>query len=117
MNFIDTDNLRSFFDEKQAGSVVHVLGADRYDAAHIPGSVNVSLAAPEFVARVGSNVENKDSTVIVYSDGPGCDASTIAAHKLMDAGYTDVRCYAPGIEGWRDAGLPLRGNQVPADAN
>lgn len=113
---IDTNQLKSFLDEKHPGSIVCVRSANRYEAAHIPGSVNVPLDAAEFVTRVGSYVENKDSTVIVYSDGPDCEASNTAARKLENSGYTDIRRYTPGIEGWREAGHTLRGNQVPTDA-
>jgi rhodanese-related sulfurtransferase len=31
----------------------------------------------------------------------------IAAHVLRKLGYTDVRDYAEGKQGWREAGLPL----------
>ncbi len=114
---IDTNQLKSFLDEKHPGTVVCVLGPNRYEAAHIPGSVNVPLDAAEFVTRVGSYVENKDSTVIVYSEGPECDAAGNAARKLENSGYTDIRCYTPGIEGWREDGLPLRGEQVSTNAS
>ena len=43
--------------------------------------------------------------VVTYCTGPTCANSHIAARKLEELGYTNVRVYAGGKQAWRDAGF------------
>jgi len=90
-----------------AGSVtvVEALPAAYYEDAHLPGAINiphteVRKLAPELLPA-------KDAAIVVYCANEPCPNSGIAAHVLGKLGYTDVRDYAEGKQGWRDAGLPL----------
>jgi rhodanese-related sulfurtransferase len=94
-------------DAVEAGTVtvVEALPASYYEEGHIPGAINiphteVRKLAPELLA-------DKDAAVVVYCANEPCPNSGIAAHVLRKLGYTDVRDYAEGKQGWREAGLPL----------
>jgi hypothetical protein len=43
----------------------------------------------------------------VYCANLPCQNSTIAAERLVELGYTDVREYAEGKQDWIEAGYPI----------
>jgi len=56
-------------------------------------------------ARVsGEHKVSRDAVIIVYCGGPQCHQSTQAAQKLGELGYTNVRTFKNGLEGWKAAG-------------
>jgi rhodanese-related sulfurtransferase len=83
----------------------NVLTDEYFHGEMIPGSRRVPLDA------VGREVResglSKDAEVIVYCAGPKCPQSHMAAEKLQTLGYTNVRAYEGGLEGWKDAGHDL----------
>jgi rhodanese-related sulfurtransferase len=46
----------------------------------------------------------KDAEIITYCGGPKCSQSLQAALKLSELGYTNVRAFDEGLEGWKAAG-------------
>jgi len=112
MNTIDANELREFLTGKSSGPVINVLDHDQYESKHIPGSINIPLEAADFVSRVGSAVANKDKPVVVYCASSDCHASEEAAAQLEEAGFTDVRDYRPGVEGWEQQGFELEGSDA-----
>jgi len=72
------------------------------DGRRIPGAKSLS---PEATAEEAAKlIPSKDATVIAYCAGPKCPAGKKLAEKLISLGYTDVRDYHDGIQGWVDAG-------------
>ncbi len=51
---------------------------------------------------------DKSRTVVVFCLSEMCWLSYNASVRLAQAGFTDVRWYREGNEGWRAAGLPTR---------
>jgi rhodanese-related sulfurtransferase len=47
---------------------------------------------------------SKDAEIVTYCAGPACSQSTQAARTLTDLGFTNVRAYTDGLEGWKAAG-------------
>lgn len=61
--------------------------------------------------RVPERVRNKDIPIVVFC---GINQrSPFAAERLMQMGYTNVKNYKDGFISWRDAGLPVKGDNAP----
>jgi len=54
---------------------------------------------------------DKDAAIVTYCSNAACANSGQVATKLATLGYTNVRKYAEGKDGWREAGLFF---EVPA---
>jgi S1-C subfamily serine protease/rhodanese-related sulfurtransferase len=63
-------------------------------------------ASPEGVAEACAALP-RDQPVVAYDDSPEEEASSEAARRLMQAGYTRVAVLAGGFAAWQAAGLPL----------
>lgn len=85
--------------------VLDTLGGDYYAAQHLPGAQ--PLVEGEVDARVAELVPDTTTPVVTYCSNPACANSTRVARRLEQLGYTSVRKYAEGIEGWIEAGLPV----------
>jgi len=82
-----------------------------YVAGHIPGARNVAPppdAPPsEYVAAVERLVDgDKSKALVLYCNGPFCQASRQISERLVAAGFTNVRRYQLGIPIWRALGGP-----------
>jgi rhodanese-related sulfurtransferase len=82
---------------------LHVLNVqtDQYFAGElIPGSRHVPLDA----IKPGALELGKDAEIVTYCAGPACSQAAEAARKLTELGYTNVRTYTEGLQGWKAAG-------------
>lgn len=87
--------------------VINVLDAEHFQEKHIPGSINIPLDSDNFADQVAERLGSKSDPVIVYCASEQCDASTKAATRLESAGFTDIRDFEPGVQGWEDAGFRI----------
>jgi rhodanese-related sulfurtransferase len=78
-----------------------------YARAHVPGAFNLPhrLISPETTAAIP-----RDKLIVTYCDGVGCNASTKAALKLAELGFT-VKEMVGGIDWWRRDGHPVHGTE------
>lgn len=78
-----------------------------FDAGHIP-TAKVLDAPPEQQVAAALSLAGGDKTkpLVLYCNGPFCQASRRLAEKLADAGFTNVRRYQLGIPVWRALGGP-----------
>ena len=74
-----------------------------WDHGHIKGAIH--LPAAEIPERAAGLIPAR-SMVVVYSWGPGCNGSAVAALALAELGYS-VREMIGGIEYWSRNGLPI----------
>lgn len=93
------------------GLIVDARSPELYAVGYIDGAVSLPLAEidaalPDFIARV-----DKNRTLVIYCSGFGCPDSFDLAMRLIEAGYTDVRVFEGGYPEWRDAGLPVAGDE------
>jgi rhodanese-related sulfurtransferase len=78
-----------------------------YVAGHIPGARNVDAPPSEYVAAVERLVGgDKSKALVLYCNGPFCQASKRISEQLVAAGFTNVRRYQLGIPIWRSVGGP-----------
>jgi rhodanese-related sulfurtransferase len=84
--------------------VIDVVDQELFKRAHIPGSRNVPVREADFVSRVGSLVNGRDTTIVVYSAARGARVLRSAAKALSKAGYSEVFAYEGGLRDWIAAG-------------
>ena len=91
---------------RAAGSAPLVIDT-RSDASwrqgRIPGAVHIPNA--DLAARIVEVAADRDTAIVVYCWGPGCNGSTRAALTLARLGYRDVRELIGGFEYWAREGL------------
>ena len=81
-----------------------VLQSDSYSNGHIEGAISFPL---DTINK--GNAKNKipqDSHVVVYCASFKCPASTVAAKKLSEFGYS-VLDYKGGLQEWQEKGNGL----------
>jgi rhodanese-related sulfurtransferase len=108
---ISTNELRAALAHRSA-AVLDTRPHAEFAMGHIPGALNVS-AKPGFpasmyisdVAEIGRVLGGrKDTSIILYCNGPFCGKSKRLADELLADGYTKVRRYQLGIPVWRALG-------------
>jgi len=83
-----------------------------YNAAHIPGSINVPRGILEMACDYGYEetepelVQARDREVVIVCRSG--NRSVLAAHTLQRMGYENVLSLKTGLRGWSDYEQPLR---------
>lgn len=105
INTILTEELKQRLEQTDRLEFWNVLTDDYFSGEMIPGSRRVQLD------RVGRELHesnlSKNTEIIVYCGGPKCPQSRMAAEKLQEFGYNNVRAYEGGLEEWKAAGHPV----------
>jgi rhodanese-related sulfurtransferase len=85
--------------------VVEALPEMYYRKAHLPGAINIPHdRVDELAPRL---LPDKTAAIVVYCANAPCKNSGIAAARLVELGYRDVRDYHEGKQDWIEAGLPV----------
>lgn len=104
---VSTDEMRRILAQKSA-VVIDTRTRAEFDAGHIPGSHVLSVPPAEAVATVTRMVDgDKSKPLVLYCNGPFCQASRRLGDQLADDGFTNVRRYQLGIPVWRALGGPV----------
>lgn len=82
----------------------------KYQQAFIPSAL--SLPKAEFEAKKGLLPEDKNIPLVFYCGGYKCKLSHESATLALSMGYKNVSVYAAGEPAWKEAGLPLWGNEA-----
>lgn len=85
--------------------VAEALDLPYYESGHLPGAIALPLSRVVEIAR--ARLHDRAAPIVVYCASSTCQNSGIAAAKLRELGYADVRVYQGGKADWKDAGLPL----------
>jgi rhodanese-related sulfurtransferase len=103
---VSTEQLRRILADNSA-IVLDTRTRDEFDAGHIPGARYLDAPAAGQVAAVERIVGgNKDAALVLYCNGPFCQASRRLAEQLAAKGFRNVRRYQLGIPVWRALGGP-----------
>src|SRR5512141_3136506 len=103
---VSTEQLRQILTDGSA-IVLDTRPRVEFDAGHIPGAHVLDVAPHEqtFAAERLAN-GNKEAGLVIYCNGPYCQASRRLADQLTAAGFTNVRRYQLGMPVWRALGGP-----------
>ncbi len=96
--------------EKETYLLVDARPAIKYRKSFIPTAVN--LPNTEFDQKKGLLPADKSVLMIFYCGGADCLLSHKAAKAAMALGYDNVKVYSAGEPVWREAGLPLWGEEA-----
>jgi rhodanese-related sulfurtransferase len=103
---VSTEQLRRILADESA-TVIDTRTRLEFEAGHIPGARSLDGPPSGQVAAVERLVNgNKGKALVLYCNGPYCQASRRLADKLVAAGFTNVRRYQLGIPVWRALGGP-----------
>lgn len=105
MKALKREELQGMLKKHEPFVLINVLGAERFEKEHIPGSINVPLGNIEEYAK--KKLLDKGEKIVVYCAGFQCRASPNASKKLEEIGYTNVYDFEGGMEDWKDAGYPV----------
>lgn len=110
---INTEQLKAIAQQDKGTVLLDIRSADEIDAQggtmDLPRVHNVERGWLEY--QIGDRVPNKDTPIVVF-----CGSnmrSPLTAHLLTQMGYTNVKNYQDGYVFWRDAGLPVKGDNAP----
>jgi rhodanese-related sulfurtransferase len=76
-------------------------GSKSYANGHIPGAIDFEGCKTNLTKRLPTD---KAALVVAYCGGPKCLAYQTGAAAATKLGYTNVKHFAGGISGWKDAG-------------
>src|SRR6266487_847804 len=103
---VSTEQVRRILADGSA-IILDTRKRSEYVAGHIPGARNVDVPPSASVAAVERLVSgDKNKALVLYCNGPFCQASRRLSEQLVAAGFTNVRRYQLGIPIWRALGGP-----------
>lgn len=110
-NIITRDELKGLIDRGQPLTIVEALPEKYYRKAHLPGALH--LPHDQVDALAATLLPDRTADIVVYCANLPCPNSVIAAERLSELGYVNVREYAEGKQDWLDAGYPIE-QGIPA---
>ena len=99
---ITTDELKKAISEKKV-VLLDVNGTESWRQAHIPGAINFEKVEKNLAAKLPAD---KNTLIVAYCGNERCTAYRAGAQAAKKLGYTNVKHYAKGIQGWVKAGAP-----------
>jgi rhodanese-related sulfurtransferase len=103
---VSTEQLRKVLMDGSA-ILIDTRSRAEFDAGHIPGARTLDAAPDQQIAAVERLAGgNKAAALVLYCNGPYCQASRRLGENLAAAGFTNVRRYQLGIPIWRALGGP-----------
>lgn len=85
-------------------TLLDVNGSESFKEGRIPGAIDY-LAHKQKLAAVLP--KQKDALIVAYCGNEYCNAYLAAATAAKELGYTNVKHYAPGIDGWMKSGAKV----------
>ena len=105
---ISTGEMRRIL-ASRAALVIDTRSQAEFEAGHIPGSRHIEAAGDQFPIAVEKALGGDRSRLIVlYCNGPYCQASRRMGQQLVKAGFTNVKRYQLGLPVWRALGGPVQ---------
>jgi len=89
---------------KKAAVILDVNGSDSFAEGRIPGAIDFVANQKKLAALLP---KDKNALVVAYCGNEQCTAYQAAASAAVALGYTNVKHYAPGIDGWKKSGAKI----------
>lgn len=89
---------------KKSAVILDVNGSESFAEGRIPGAIDY-IANEAKLAKLLP--KDKGALVVAYCGNEQCSAYQAAASAAVALGYTNVKHYAPGIDGWKKSGAKI----------
>src|SRR4051812_46950599 len=89
---------------KKSVTLLDANGTDSFKEGRIPGAIDFIAQEKQIAAMLP---KNKDALIVAYCGNEYCPAYEAAATTAIKLGYTNVKHYAPGIDGWKKSGAEV----------
>lgn len=90
--------------EKKTVTVIDVNGSDSFKTGRIPGAIDFEANEKKLASLLP---KDKNALVVAYCGNEYCNAYKAAASVAQSLGYTNVKHYSPGIDGWKKSGAKV----------
>lgn len=100
---ISHDELKAAIAAKSV-TLLDVNGSESFQEGRIPGAIDY-IANEKKIASVLP--KDKRALIVAYCGNEYCPAYLAAATAARELGYTNVKHYAPGIDGWKKSGAKV----------
>ena len=107
---LTADELHAWIANNKSFTLIDVVPKEYFQAKHLPKAVNACIYEGSFLDNVKKEVSAQDGHIVVYSTSKKCMASTVAAERLMRAGYPNVYEYQGGILDWEAKNYQIVGD-------
>ncbi len=84
--------------------ILDVNGSESFAEGRIPGAIDYIATKAKLAAVLP---KDKAVLIIAYCGNEYCSAYRAAAVAAIELGYTNVKHYAPGIDGWKKSGAKI----------
>ncbi len=82
---------------EQSATIIDVNSAASFKKVHVPGAIHFGSHRKDFASILP---KTKDQLIVAYCGGAQCSAWHQAAEEACQLGYTNVRHFKEGIQGW-----------------
>jgi polyisoprenoid-binding protein YceI/rhodanese-related sulfurtransferase len=106
---IDARRLQDWLKESEPPLVLDVLPQESYDRKHLPRAQRASVYEVTFLDQARAGVKDLNRSIVVYGAGPDSKEASVAADKLLRAGFTNVWEFAGGLKAWEEQGFATEG--------
>jgi rhodanese-related sulfurtransferase len=106
---LSLSEVRALMDRKEAAYIYDASDRESYLKGHIPGARWVQYNA----LTAAELPPTKDAKLIFYCYNSQCGASEQAAEHAISLGFRNVWRMPEGIQGWREAKMPVIAGASP----
>ena len=85
-------------------ALLDVNGTESWKEHHIPGALDFEAVADNLAAKLPAD---KQTLIVAYCGNEHCPAYRRGAQAAQKLGYTHIKHYAQGIQGWLKTGEPV----------
>jgi len=103
---VNTDEFKALIDSGVPLIILDARSGKYDDGKRIPGSL--SLNAESKSEEIAKILPNKEALVVTYCANLKCPASSALYNHLKSLGYSNLIEYPEGIQGWIEAGNPIK---------
>ena len=100
---ISTTSLKKAIAAKQV-VLLDVNGTESWKEHHIPGALDFEAVGDKLAGKLPAD---KKTLIVAYCGNEQCPAYRAGALAAQKLGYTNVKHYAKGIQGWLKTGEPV----------
>ena len=105
---IAVDELQAKVKRHELFTPVEISNPADFGNGHIAGAINIPL---DSLAREANKRFRKFQQIVIYVQEAASSVGTVAAGRLQRLEFSNVVLLTGGKEAWRNAGLPLTGQE------